>query len=38
VLSFRFCPWCGQKREPGGETRITDIGFSDPDSGGTLEG
>jgi hypothetical protein len=25
VLAFRFCPWCGEARDPGGETRIVSI-------------
>ncbi len=25
VLAFRFCPWCGEPREPGGETRIVEL-------------
>jgi hypothetical protein len=24
VLAFQFCPWCGAKRDPEGETRITE--------------
>ncbi|MGE0712766.1 MAG: hypothetical protein AB7N76_11285 [Planctomycetota bacterium] len=25
VIAFRFCPWCGAPRDPGGETRIVSI-------------
>ena len=37
VLAFRFCPWCGAQRDPGGETRIVDVRlgpFRDPDPAG----
>ena len=31
VLAFRFCPWCGAPRDPGGETRIVDIAGPKPE-------
>lgn len=30
VLAFRYCPWCGRARDPGGETRIVDFSPADP--------
>ena len=34
VLAFQFCPWCGKPRDPGGETRVTDVRRPEPDEGG----
>jgi hypothetical protein len=26
ILAIKFCPWCGTERDPGGETRVSEIG------------
>ena len=39
VLAFKFCPWCGARRDPNGEARITDVQIGPSgEGGGSLEG